>query len=80
MTYPVCCAASVLQEGRLRLPYSAAQEAFPLFFPLFNCFHPFPSTGQPTLRVSAQTVRGQWGWAMALRNPKRLFYRVLSVL
>lgn len=35
MTYPVCRAASVVQEGQLTLPYLAAGEAFPLFPLLF---------------------------------------------
>lgn len=72
-TRPVMWCAGLSQysrRARLRLPYLRQQERSPFSL---NCFLPFSSTGQPTLRGSCPHTERTVGLGHSLQEPQHSF-------
>lgn len=66
----VCGLSQFSWRARLRLPYLRQQERSPFSL---NCFLPFSSTGQPTLRGSCPHTERTAGLGHSLQEPQHSF-------
>lgn len=64
MTYTMCWTASVLQEGQAQTSIPCSRRGLPSLLPSL-----FPQLLLSISQDWQHTLRGQWGWAMALRSP-----------